>query len=67
MKGQAVLEYTLLLVVVMVVMMSVMSKVSDFFVGEGECPNQSFLCNFQEVYSGQGYLDGSYRYFTIRR
>ena len=67
-KGQTSIEYALLLGVVVIIVLSFSSKIREYMVGEGPCPNQSLLCHFigQQGYLGF-YFQGNFRYFSIKR
>ncbi len=66
-SGQTTMEYVLLLVAVVIIISSVFGKLSEYLIADGNCPNASFVCSLQGISQGPGYLQGQYKYFTLRR
>ena len=65
--GQSVIEYSLILGVVAVMVVSILTKVRGYMIGDGPCPNDSFLCTVIRASGGQANIDGAFRLFKLRR
>ncbi|MBT3981891.1 MAG: hypothetical protein HOE90_11090 [Bacteriovoracaceae bacterium] len=57
----------LILVTVTIMISGIFSKLKAFLIGEGDCPNDSYICRVIDYYQSPGYFDGSYRYFSVQR
>ena len=68
-RGQASLEYTLLLLVIVILIFSVLGTVRGRLVGDGVCTpgSEALVCRLQETYSGPSYFGGTFEFFRLRR
>lgn len=64
-KGQAAVEYILLIAALVAIMLPVMKIVANQLTAN--CPSESFVCRLQTIYTGEGSFGGSFRRFTLRR
>jgi hypothetical protein len=64
-RGQAAVEYVLLLVVVISILTPIMGAIKDRFVGGEDCTGQStsLVCRFQNILS----QDPKFQTFRLRR
>ncbi len=66
-KGQTAVEYILMMLVVVTLALGIGKKIRAYIIADGDCPNDSLVCTLIQGLTGPGFLEGSYRYFTIRR
>jgi hypothetical protein len=67
-KGQTMVEYTLMLVVIVSIMFSVFDKLEDYLINNPDSMQKKYLNQFQSTFAGQnGSFEGQYRYFRIPR
>ncbi|MFN8369665.1 MAG: hypothetical protein U0T83_03465 [Bacteriovoracaceae bacterium] len=66
-QGQTATEYIMMLSVAAVLIFSIMTKLKNYLIGSGDCPNESFVCRSVGIYTGNNYFEGNYQYFKIKR
>lgn len=66
-NGQSSVEYILMLFVMATIVIGLSRRIKFLMFGPGECPNDSLICKMLGAYEAEGYLDGRYRYFTLKR
>ncbi|MFT6069194.1 MAG: Flp pilus assembly pilin Flp [Bacteriovoracaceae bacterium] len=68
--GQTVVEYVLLMFVMVIVIISGMGQVKEWFLANSDNCNgnsKSFVCKMDKTFNGTFNSYGSMRYFTIRQ
>ena len=69
-RGQTTIEYLLLVGVLLVIILSLFPLLRDRFIGDGNCSasgNQTLFCRLIASLNLDGGVQGTYRYFKLRR
>lgn len=64
--GQAMVEYVLLISVMVVIIVSLFTRLNDFFLNDSDSLQNRYLRGYQEIFSGgEAGLNGQYRRFRV--
>jgi hypothetical protein len=69
-RGSTTLEYSLILLAVIVMTLAIAKRVRDFMIGSGECPNETMICRVLDQITGTGgplNPDGGFRYYRLKQ
>jgi hypothetical protein len=69
-QGSTTVEYTLMILAVVGITLSVAKKVRDFMIGTGECPNETMVCKILDQITGTGgplNAESGFRYYRLRQ